>query len=640
MLRKRVSKTVIAFLCIVTMLMPYTSNVLGALTHEDTATKLTVVSLHEGGEESSGTLPREYVSYYDETPYKYSIADTTVFKIVEYLEGETVTYDDALYCLDAEKSFPGIYNNEQVGIDYKNVADLKDDTDANVVSLGLSNTNYNALIWLLDNMYLRKQSPEQKDEFLSKAFKDLLDEGVTLDEIKATLTDDDIEVVQQWAMWNFTNSTVEKYTSFGAVSIYDPLEAESGSYIQITGDGNRQVYANKLYTYLVNSAKAGENNNNAKFPSVVKNTISSVVDGEYYRVGPFKVNSGNVPASSYTLALVNAEGIEIDRNSYDILVDGDTEFTDAQVNEIFDKEYYIYLPVKDNTINYLNLKLTYSTYKTDTSLWTAQDKVYQPVVLITRAPSAVKENVDVTIEPRAYDLAVRKFIVKVGNDTVDRTPTVDVTGLKAGDTTTAEYKHLKQAVEVKPGEKVVYEIRVYNEGDIDGKVLEIVDYLPAGLTLADTDLNKTYGWVAEEKDGYTRVSTNYLKDEVLSAFKEDFKEPYSKSVRIECIVDKDLNSGTVLTNVAEIITDNIYDRDSQEGSIDYTKIDPTYSGNKNNKVDLTDDNYFYAGTEDDDDFEKLVVEGGTFDLSLQKFISKVNKVAPATSREPVVDVTP
>ena len=116
-------------------------------------------------------------------------------------------------------------------------------------------------------------------------------------------------------------------------------------------------------------------------------------------------------------------------------------------------------------------------------------------------------------------------------------------------------------------------------------------------------------------------------------------EPDSASVQIECVVDEGLNSGKVLTNVAEIITDNIYDRDSVENSIDYSKIEESYTGNKNNKTDLTDDNYYYAGTEDDDDFEKLVVEGGTFDLSLQKFITKVNKVAPETSREPVVDVT-
>ena len=150
MLKRKFLKTLTAFVLIVTLLMPYTSNVLGAISHTDVEADITVLTLHEGGEESSGTLHRDYVDHYDTTPYKYQIAETTVFKIIE--DGDT-TYADALYCLDAEKSFPGILNNELIGIDYKNLADLKDDSDANVVSLGLSNENYNALIWLVDNMY-------------------------------------------------------------------------------------------------------------------------------------------------------------------------------------------------------------------------------------------------------------------------------------------------------------------------------------------------------------------------------------------------------------------------------------------------------------------------------------------------------
>ena len=638
MLRKRSLKVVIAFLCIVTLLMPYTSNVLGALSQEDTSAKLTVLTLHEGGEESSGTLTGEYLSYYDETPYKYSIADTTVFKIVE--DGDA-SYADALYCLNAEKSFPGIYNNEQVGIDYKNVADLTDDTDANVVSLGLSNTNYNALIWLVNNMYLRKQAPEQKDEFLTKAFKNLIEEGVTLDEIKATLTDDDIEVVQQWAIWNFTNSDVEKYTSFGAVSLLDPLTAKSGSYVYVTGDANRQVYANDLYNYLCQAALKGETDG-VTYPTIANKNITSTVDGEYYKVGPFKVTSGTADSSSYTIKLTDKAGNTIERSKYDILIEGDNGFTYDNVEKIFDVNYYIYLPIKDNKITDLKLTLEYTDYETEASLWTAADKVYQPVALITREKTTVSDEVTVDIEERAYDLALRKFIVKVGDDKLNRTPTIDVTSLKEGTSTTAEYKHTKQAVEVKVGETVVYEIRVYNEGTIDGSALKIVDYLPEGLSLKeDSDLNDTYGWKIESQDGYTVVTTEYLKDEVLAAFDADtMTEPDSASVQIECVVDEGLNSGKVLTNVAEVVTDNIYDRDSVENSVDYSKIEDTYTGNKNNKTDLSDSNYHYAGTEDDDDFEKLVVEGGTFDLSLQKFISKVNRVAPETSREPKVDVTP
>ena len=36
-----------------------------------------------------------------------------------------------------------------------------------------------------------------------------------------------------------------------------------------------------------------------------------------------------------------------------------------------------------------------------------------------------------------------------------------------------------------------------------------------------------------------------------------------------------------------------------------------YKGNSSNKTDLTDSTYYYAGEQDDDDFEKLVVEPQT-----------------------------
>lgn len=97
--------------------------------------------------------------------------------------------------------------------------------------------------------------------------------------------------------------------------------------------------------------------------------------------------------------------------------------------------------------------------------------------------------------------------------------------------------------------------------------------------------------------------------------------------------------GKVLTNIAEILEDNIDDRDSIPGNIEIEKIDTeTFSGDKNNDTDLTKDEY-YKGIEDDDDFEKVKVKGG-FDLSLQKFITKANGKAPTVDRTPVVDVTP
>ena len=68
--------------------------------------------------------------------------------------------------------------------------------------------------------------------------------------------------------------------------------------------------------------------------------------------------------------------------------------------------------------------------------------------------------------PGRFDLALRKYLVKVNNTNVSMSPNIDTTPLKNGGTD-AIYKHAKTPVEVKPGDKVVFEIRVYNEGDVD-----------------------------------------------------------------------------------------------------------------------------------------------------------------------------
>ena len=55
-------------------------------------------------------------------------------------------------------------------------------------------------------LYLKNQN--SKDGLLEDALNSVLNGGIgspTLDNIKDTITDDDIDVIQQWAIWYFTN---------------------------------------------------------------------------------------------------------------------------------------------------------------------------------------------------------------------------------------------------------------------------------------------------------------------------------------------------------------------------------------------------------------------------------------------------
>ncbi len=666
MFKKKVLKIAIVLACIITLTMPYTTTVLAAsLSHEDTTAELQISLVREGGEEASGTLTDEQKEFYDESQYCYDVGTTRVFKIIE--KGDT-EFTNAFYCLNAVKSFPGITSEGFNSLKYTNVGDFNDSTNLKVQSLHLSTSysqskdvwteNYKALNWLVNNMYLEKQAPMQKDAYLEKAFEDY--EEWDLESVKALLTDDDIDVVQQYAIWYFTNNDDERYsvTTLPAVRLaaldFENMNVDLEN-TKAYGDikevyASRQSMANHLYQYLIKAAKERSESDEVTYPSLVNISNETTAKDENYNVvGPFKIASGTAPSSEYEIKLLDQDEKEI--TDYKIKIAGENNFTDKKISEIFDKEFDIYLPKENKSITKVRLQLSYSSYETKSTLWETEteedsDK-YQPVILITRENTPHIQKVEKNVTRHIDDLALRKYIIKVNDTTYNRVPNVDVTGLKNGTTTTATYKHSKEPIKVSAGDTVVYEIKVYNEGDVDADGVVIIDALPKGLELAqDSEINRTYGWekitTGENVDVY---KTEYLKDTKIEGFnKETDVELDNKYVQIECKIANDAKATSVLTNVAEIQDDvNIDDIDSTPANNDYTQKDydtSKYTGDTNNKSDLTDNNYYYKGVEDDDDFEKVIVEGKSFDLSLKKFITKINKAAPTTSREPVVDVTP
>ena len=255
------------------------------------------------------------------------------------------------------------------------------------------------------------------------------------------------------------------------------------------------------------------------------------------------------------------------------------------------------------------------------------------------------------IKVQSFDLALRKFIVAVSQDeTIEdsdylkdsngaytRAPKVDTSKLNTvGEDgkliTTATYNHPKTPVEVCKNDIVVYMLRVYNEGSLDGYASEIKDHLPSYLTYVKGDFNNKYGWKVSE-DGRT-VSTNYLDNSLIekSTSSEDGKITLSyKEVPIMCQVTSDAQGK--ITNIADITKykdenkKDITDRDSKENNVilPADKDLPAY------KDDQTGD--YIPGQEDDDDFEKLVVK--QFDLALRKFITNTSD-KDVTSRIPQV----
>ncbi len=247
---------------------------------------------------------------------------------------------------------------------------------------------------------------------------------------------------------------------------------------------------------------------------------------------------------------------------------------------------------------------------------------------------------NITLE--VFDLALRKFIIAVSKDeTIEnseylrnedgsykRAPIVDTSKLNTmGEDgkriTTATYNHTKEPVLVQRNDIVVYMLRVYNEGDIDGYAAEIKDHLPPHLEFVDSKFNEQYGWEISE-DGRT-VTTKYLssKDSLIKKAVKNDQDEYVlayKEVPIMCKVVGTAPTNQNITNIADITKYEDYnkepvaDRDSQENNVDLPKDEnlPTYKDNE--KGD------YVPGQQDDDDFEKVIVK--EFDLALRKWVTQ------------------
>ena len=241
---------------------------------------------------------------------------------------------------------------------------------------------------------------------------------------------------------------------------------------------------------------------------------------------------------------------------------------------------------------------------------------------------------------QSFDLALRKFIIAVSDDTTiedneylknedgsyKRAPVVDTSKLNTEDEngkliTTATYNHTKEPILVKQNDIIVYMLRVYNEGDMDGYASEIKDHLPPYLEFVDGDFNKKYGWSASE-DGRT-ITTKYLENSKITKATKNSDGKYVlayKEVPIMCKVKDTAKSNEKITNIADITEyldenkNKVTDRDSQPDNV----VLPSDENLPSYKDDESGD--YIPGQQDDDDFEKVIVK--TFDLALRKWVTQ------------------
>ena len=596
--------------------------------------------------------------------YIYEANGSTVHKITAYTtaEGAGRNQNTTYYCLKAGPGFgsrdawgEATGNEPQIRI-YNQSFDLKNRSSiyAPYDSVIASGDNYNALIWVLEHCYIPELSTAASDKaaLLQAA-------GIT----GSQLTDDDIDVVQQLAVWHFTNTETgsELYPNYSNLNVLPELFlthlSNTNSKSKLSDiSTTRADQAADLYDYLINGwADAGRPTpvqNNTTNPISISSSSSTVIEesGSYYIVGPYTISEhvSNVP---YTLTSTLGNGID------HVILNSNKQQVSNLKDTVTGGQFYLRVASADY-VSGAAFEVTATTSEKTVTYWsvTAANEAAlsydQPVAQVGNTPKTYKSQVIVKNKPneKTFDLVLRKFITSINgvelkdtNGKFIKEPVVDVTPLINKTAKTAIYKHPKTPTSVAAGNEIIYTIRIYNEGDEGAHVTEIKDYLPENLEYVDDQFNTDNGWTISA-DG--RIDTATVNKRLINPFENTMTTPDFVDIQIKCKVKDTANTaGAILTNIAEITgaTDSTgavkADEDSNVGNVTIpTGSDlENYRGKDTNKKDLTDSDYHYAGQEDDDDFDKLVLK--SFDLSLKKFVTSIDGINVKNTtgdREPVI----
>ena len=664
---------------LIVMIIAMTVYAVTALTNVTPEVTLTAVN-YQGGEETSGFFEKDqnravFKNQYDKNSYyAYKSHNIMPRKITDINE----KYKNSLFCLDNTLEFP-----QGNGVVYQNIGDLRTikSVNTNQGEKNLTDEQKNKLFWLFENMYLREESKEVKDLYKTELFKNtFIHTGgdandsekleLALRKYNVEVTEDDLAVIEQWAIWYIINGD-DSFRLNGANMLLDSnkeivpttdkkqLRLNVYDYLKtnIDKNGNYKVKGNIPSNYNIFDQKALRYAKNDKNYSILKNIKFNLSNDLNIELKDIKINYLNkdntlgkeISRSLMQVYLKSDESKEVKDSLKDVALKG--EFG-IKINEVMPENAHglVITPVYD--VKSINANVFIPKEENN-------KKVNQPIVNIERNKVRVNTPYGIPFKEREsqkkYDLALRKSIVSIDGKIpeVSRLPRLDVSTdknelLQNGKGTTITYKHPKNPLEVNIGSTVKYQIKVYNEEVTEGIVTEIHDKLPSHLKLKEnSELNKQYGWRQLENNV---IATNYLNGKILEGMKLGNNNNIIISqgyVEVELEVTDKATNDEVLTNIASIAGQNPNtDRDSNPGNVKYPNDLSRYKGNEENKNDLSDKEYFYKGQEDDDDFEKVIVKvkenpvpEKKYDLALRKSIVSIDGKEPEVSRLPKVDTT-
>ena len=476
--------------------------------------------------------------------YMYTVKDNlkyTIVKIFDTLDKDSsnnLIYSKVLYCLRGGVGFGT--HGEDVATDpetYKEIGEFHKDADKIIAEMNKYKTGengpnldfnreeeitviindetirgtvkiYNAVLWILDEAYLPRDKEDNNGKVIyseSEYKEELLNKAGVPKTQQDSITKDDIEAIQQLAMWYFANYDEQKADINPTVS---QATMNPAQFLSIDGNNNigdeRANNLDRIYQYFIKGAIENSNKyetdsstgiinkriekNEFEKQSMTKTSHDDLGLYNYYEIGPVQIkgNAGErktVKASD--IKLYDATGKEI-KDFYEIAegqghnvyrfvdTNGDeaTELTKGinyyiRFYKAFEKGSTI-IPIIEEKDQYdmseMTLKVTTEYYKTTATFLSAGNSS-QPIVEIDRERIIEVDEIKPE-DSKDFDLSLRKFITSIERDNKnveieDRTPSIDVSKLNTEDSrthkkiTTATYTHPKNALLVETGDKVI-----------------------------------------------------------------------------------------------------------------------------------------------------------------------------------------
>ena len=667
-------KQAIAIICIMAMVLPISSTVLAKITQtaKDTEQKFGITLLHQSSLLSNSS---------SKVSFAYKLDTRNTYRIY----AGSNDFETTIVCLNKDGKFPqedGASTGTYKSLGTATAATLKEayaNIDANKSS---------QILWLIKNAVLPEDSSELKDIKLSKIYKSIIDttasteNPVTLSQIKQYLTEDDLVFAYQCAIWQATNystvtnadnaeilSKVYQGNSTGNDSDWDGLEGND----RWGYKGRKGTYIKEMIRFYINNFSTSNNIVPTSTDTTVKPKITVPTSTEYEKkgskifAGPFKIESSQSgkQTSDYAVDITfkdasgNNLSVSMGATGYILTTTNETNTTLLSPTKasLEGKEFYFAFPLntKVREIN-INLSVGNITTTSEGTVWVAKDgNNMQPLLTVSRTETpgeSVKANYKFNVTTTTnYDVALRKYIATIyrGNKIVydgekdkKREPVVH-TPTDTNPFNQQEYYHSKNPIQVEVGDRVVYGIVLYNEGEDTVRISQVIDHLPpSGIEFIDGKTKQLQDTDAKNTE-CTQAGRNIVYEKTNSYICELSKGSKSKPIYFEFEVTA-AAKGKIVTNIAEItgMTDtsgNPLDSDI-DSAPNNAKLPTTedewqnYQGNSN-KSDLTDKNYYYKGYEDDDDFEKITVPAEKkIDLALRKSIETVNGVSQNRAKAP------